>query len=73
MKKNKKVSMAVVRRLPKYYRYLGDLLKKDIKKISSKQLSQLTGFTAPTITALYGLFKPKILPSWLCKSLTLYP
>lgn len=49
MKKNKKVSMAVVRRLPKYYRYLGDLLKKDIKKISSKQLSQLTGFTASQI------------------------
>ncbi len=49
MKKSKKVSMAVVRRLPKYYRYLGDLLKKDIKKISSKQLSQLTGFTASQI------------------------
>ena len=44
-----KVSETVVRRLPKYYRYLGDLLKKDINRISSKELSQLTGFTASQI------------------------
>ncbi len=49
MKKDRKVSMAVVRRLPKYYRYLGDLLKRDINKISSRELSRLTGFTASQI------------------------
>lgn len=49
MKNEKKVSMAVVRRLPKYYRYLGELLKKDIGKISSKELSRMTGFTASQI------------------------
>lgn len=43
------VSMAVIRRLPKYYRYLGDLLEKDITRISSKELSRLTGFTASQI------------------------
>nr|WP_207751270.1 redox-sensing transcriptional repressor Rex [Anaeromonas frigoriresistens] len=47
--KNKKVSMAVIRRLPKYYRYLTDLLDNDIKRISSQELSKLTDFTASQI------------------------
>lgn len=46
---NKNISMAVIRRLPKYYRYLGDLLSKDIQRISSKELSDLIGFTASQI------------------------
>lgn len=45
----KKVSMAVVRRLPRYYRYLGDLLQHDITRISSKELSQKMGVTASQI------------------------
>ena len=49
MKKRDSVSMAVVRRLPKYYRYLSELLSKDISKISSQELSRLTGFTASQI------------------------
>lgn len=49
MKKGNKVSMAVIRRLPKYYRYLGELMESDVKRISSQQLSQLTGFTASQI------------------------
>lgn len=49
MGKGNQVSMAVIRRLPKYYRYLGDLLEKDITRISSKELSRLTGFTASQI------------------------
>ncbi|MBF7096612.1 redox-sensing transcriptional repressor Rex [Alkalibacter mobilis] len=44
-----KVSMAVVRRLPKYYRYLGDLLHNDITRISSKELGKLMGLTASQI------------------------
>jgi len=47
--KNKNVSMAVIRRLPKYYRYLSELLDNDIKRISSKELSKLTDFTASQI------------------------
>ena len=35
----KNISMAVIRRLPKYHRYLGDLLDKDVQRISSKELS----------------------------------
>lgn len=41
--------MAVIRRLPKYYRYLGDLLERDIQRISSKELSDIIGFTASQI------------------------
>lgn len=44
-----KISMAVIRRLPKYHRYLKDLLQKDIKRISSKELSDIIGFTASQI------------------------
>lgn len=46
---NKKVSMAVIRRLPKYYRYLGELLINDINRISSKELSEKMGVTASQI------------------------
>jgi redox-sensing transcriptional repressor len=45
----KKVSMAVVRRLPRYYRYLSDLLAMDITRISSKELSVRMGITASQI------------------------
>jgi len=46
---NKKVSMAVVKRLPRYYRYLSDLLSMGITRISSKELSQRMGITASQI------------------------
>ncbi|MGF7059831.1 redox-sensing transcriptional repressor Rex [Brassicibacter mesophilus] len=49
MGKDSRVSMAVIRRLPKYYRYLGELLDKDINRISSHELSKITGFTASQI------------------------
>ncbi|QSX07076.1 redox-sensing transcriptional repressor Rex [Sedimentibacter sp. zth1] len=49
MDKEKKISSAVIRRLPKYYRYLKELLRKDIYKTSSKELSQMTGFSASQI------------------------
>lgn len=46
---SKNISMAVIRRLPKYHRYLGELLDKDIHRISSKELSDIIGFTASQI------------------------
>lgn len=49
MSLKKKVSIAVVRRLPRYYRYLADLLKMDITRISSKELSTRMGITASQI------------------------
>ncbi|NJD04472.1 MAG: redox-sensing transcriptional repressor Rex, partial [Ruminiclostridium sp.] len=45
----KKVSIAVIRRLPRYFRYLSDLLKVDITRISSKELSARMGITASQI------------------------
>ena len=41
--------MAVIKRLPKYHRYLRDLLDKDVNRISSKELSDIMGFTASQI------------------------
>lgn len=48
MYKNK-ISPAVIRRLPKYYYYLQELENDNIEKISSKELSEITGFTASQI------------------------
>lgn len=48
--------MAVIRRLPKYYRYLSELKNKDIKRISSYELSKLTGFTASQIRQDFNNF-----------------
>lgn len=47
--KEKTISLAVIRRLPKYHRYLKDLLDRDIMRISSKELSKQIGFTASQI------------------------
>ncbi|WP_432407194.1 redox-sensing transcriptional repressor Rex [Wukongibacter sp. M2B1] len=49
MSERSKISMAVIRRLPKYHRYLKELLDRDIKRISSKELSDIIGFTASQI------------------------
>lgn len=49
MQKRNKVSITVVRRLPKYYRYLVDLLNNGITRVSSQELSDMTGFTASQI------------------------
>ena len=44
--KKQNVSMSVIRRLPRYYRFLTELRKKGETRISSKELSQRMGFTA---------------------------
>ena len=49
MEKKKNVSMAVIKRMPKYYRYLGELVKNDVDRISSKELGVKIGFTASQI------------------------
>lgn len=46
---DKKISIAVIKRLPRYYRYLGDLLENDVVRISSKELSERMGVTASQI------------------------
>ncbi len=49
MAEQKKISIAVIRRLPRYFRYLYDLMKLDIKRISSKELSDRMCITASQI------------------------
>ena len=46
---SKRVSMTVVKRLPKYYQYLTDLQDQHIEKISSKELAAIMGLTASQI------------------------
>lgn len=49
MKKDAKISNAVIKRLPRYRRYLKELQKKGVDKISSNEFSSLIGYTASQI------------------------
>ena len=48
MQKNN-ISNSVIRRLPRYYRFLGELLRQGITKISSRELSEKMRLTASQI------------------------
>ena len=48
-KEEKKISAVVIRRLPRYYRYLGELVENDVQRISSKELSEKMKVTASQI------------------------
>ena len=45
----KEISPAVIKRLPRYYRYLGELLENEVVRISSKELSERMQVTASQI------------------------
>ncbi len=47
--RRQQVSPAVIKRLPRYHRYLGELLRNDKLRISSSDLSALMGVTASQI------------------------
>lgn len=49
MKDDTKISQAVIKRLPRYRRYLGELQRKGVDKISSNEFSKLIGYTASQI------------------------
>ena len=49
MEKERQISKAVIKRLPRYRRYLGELKRRGIEKVSSKDLSELIGYTASQI------------------------
>ncbi len=46
---DKEISQAVIQRLPRYYRYLGDLLDNEVERISSSDLSKRMNVTASQI------------------------
>lgn len=46
---SREISQAVIRRLPRYYRYLGELLENGVERISSNDLSKRMKVTASQI------------------------
>lgn len=49
MAKYEGVSISVIRRLPRYHRFLNDLLQRGIHRISSRELAELMSLTASQI------------------------
>ncbi len=49
MQQGREISQAVIRRLPRYYRYLGELLENGVERISSNDLSKRMKVTASQI------------------------
>ena len=49
MAKYADVSISVIRRLPRYYRFLGDLRAKGVERISSREFAEIIGLTASQI------------------------
>ncbi len=45
----KEISKAVIKRLPRYYRYLGELMESGVERISSNELSERMNVTASQI------------------------
>ena len=45
----KEISKAVIKRLPRYYRYLGELMEENVERISSNDLSKKMHVTASQI------------------------
>lgn len=56
MKENSKISNAVIKRMPRYRRYLKELRKKGVNKISSREFSDLIGYTASQIRQDFNNF-----------------
>ena len=52
----KKISKAVIARLPRYYRYLGNLIDEGVERISSKALSERMHTTASQIRQDFNNF-----------------
>ncbi len=49
MPRNDSISMSVIKRMPRYYRFLGKLKDDGVIRISSRELSKMMGFTASQI------------------------
>ncbi|MBR4832674.1 MAG: redox-sensing transcriptional repressor Rex [Butyrivibrio sp.] len=53
---DKEISQAVIGRLPRYFRYLGDLKEKGVERISSQELSDIMKVTASQIRQDFNNF-----------------
>ena len=56
MKTNATVPTVVIKRLPRYYRYLSELLSHDVSRVSSAELSRKMGVTASQIRQDFNCF-----------------
>lgn len=57
MVKKTKISMTIIRRLPRYHRYLEELLNSGVTRISSQELGERIGLTASQIRQDLSSFK----------------
>ena len=66
MQKKPYISMPVIRRLPRYYRFLRHLDKRGVTRISSKELSEKMGVSTSTVSRAaqnkYIQFQGRIIP-----------
>ena len=53
---NGNISPVVIRRMPRYYRYLGDLLEQGVERISSNELSRMMNVTASQVRQDFNNF-----------------
>ena len=53
---NGNISAVVIRRMPRYYRYLGDLLERGVERISSNELSRMMNVTASQVRQDFNNF-----------------
>lgn len=56
MNEERKISMAVIRRMPRYYRYVSELLEEGIMRISSGALAAKMGLTASQVRQDFNCF-----------------
>lgn len=56
MTSQNKPSLPVIKRLPRYYRYLGEMEKEGIVKVSSSELAQVMGTTASQVRQDFNCF-----------------
>lgn len=56
MSKNNSISMSVIRRLPRYYRFLSELDEQGIERISSNKLAQIMNVTASQVRQDFNCF-----------------
>ena len=55
-KRRSRVSEAVIRRLPKYYRYISEMKDNGVQRVSSNELGQKMGLTASQIRQDFNCF-----------------
>ena len=51
-----KVSLPVIKRLPKYYRYILDMYSNGVVKVSSSELARMMGTTASQVRQDFNCF-----------------